>query len=1329
MNPRRIGKFLLLTVGGLAVSAGLLLLALELALDRAPRYQTQIKEWLHRETGYHIAFAAVSPAFRWYGPELYLSRLELRSRDDLRVLARAAGGRVGLDIWHLLQNGRLFALRVELDSPDILIDRLGPSEFALASEIVLGGERPAAAALTLDDLPAGTLVIRRGSISLRHWNPELPQLDLREVDLDLSRVSHFCSASLSARLPAVLGGQLSFTGSLKGGGRLDGLPWSAAANADGVSFPGWRRLLPEFLERLDAGTGEFQTSAHGRGAALERMDLKFGAQNVVTKLSDGANTRMDEVSAALSLTHADDRWTLLGRRVRVERGGRRDPNSEFDVSWRDDESGMLELEAKANYLRAEALLPLVGLMPQKVVRERLRELGPTGEWMDMRLSLARRSAADPWTFDARARFRDVGFAPVGHAPGLRGLSGEMAGNESAGHVFLDSTHGVFNWPNQFPQPIDLILIKTSLYWRRDAAELLLATSDLTLTTRDAKLHGKMAWHQPGDGGSPVLTMVDTVDDGNAGDARLYLPHEFLASGALQWLDRAFVAGRVQHADAVFDGPVRGFPFREGGGLFLVRCRVDHMILDYREDWPRIENLSAQAEFRNQGMDVKVSSAEVADLKVDSGEARFADFDSGELEVHAAAHGGAAAAVHYLASTPLDAMAEHAFSSVQATGSLKAGIDLFFPFKQFEQRRVLVHVDLDGASVRRNGFTVAATDLTGGADLDGAQVMRADIRGRLLGGPVQITARAPRTRQSTRTHLDFRGTLSGDAVRSALSLPAGIAISGQAEYRAVLRIAPDPARERTLSVSSSLVGLELELPAPLTKPAGAAMPSMLAVQWPVSGPEEIRANLGAVLRGTALLDADSNGPKLARAAVAFGDGDPAFSDTQTVNVGGNIGELDLAGWLKLLGPGAAPGPGAGPGSGAAPGSGAGPGPSAATGASSAPGASAPRGSWAAYFRVATVEVAKIDYLGFTFRDVSLTISQPNGGWRIQAAGPNVAGSISMPGAEDPSAPWDLQFERLRFTESPGAPTGSAPDDADHAAVAEPQIDPRSIPPMDFHAAELTWDDRQFGDVRATLRKLDDGVSLSQLTVFNATWGANATGEWRGRDGGTSRIRGTITSTDVGGTLKDLGFAPVLQAKSGHLEFDMGWSGAPTGDALAAASGHVQVALEKGQIVGLKPGAGRVLGLASLAELPRRLALDFSDLTDKGFAFDTARGDFDLHDGSAHTDDVLVKGPAAEIGLIGRVGLKSHDYDQTAVVTGNVSSTLPLAAFAAGPVVGGAVLLFTQVFKQPLKGLVRGYYRITGSWDNPTVERIKSADAPPASVESTRETPKETPKETQ
>ena len=83
-----------------------------------PHYQAEIKEWVHAQTGYHIAFAHVSPAFRWYGPELYFEQLELRSKDDQRVLARAAGGRIAADIWQLIRSGKLLAGRIELDSPD-----------------------------------------------------------------------------------------------------------------------------------------------------------------------------------------------------------------------------------------------------------------------------------------------------------------------------------------------------------------------------------------------------------------------------------------------------------------------------------------------------------------------------------------------------------------------------------------------------------------------------------------------------------------------------------------------------------------------------------------------------------------------------------------------------------------------------------------------------------------------------------------------------------------------------------------------------------------------------------------------------------------------------------------------------------------------------------------------------------------------------------------------------------------------------------------------------------------------------------------------------------
>jgi uncharacterized protein YhdP len=163
------------------------------------------------------------------------------------------------------------------------------------------------------------------------------------------------------------------------------------------------------------------------------------------------------------------------------------------------------------------------------------------------------------------------------------------------------------------------------------------------------------------------------------------------------------------------------------------------------------------------------------------------------------------------------------------------------------------------------------------------------------------------------------------------------------------------------------------------------------------------------------------------------------------------------------------------------------------------------------------------------------------------------------------------------------------------------------------------------------------------------------------------------------------------------------------ALQRLSGRLEISAKDGELTAVEPGAGRVFSLMSLSHLPRRLALDFNDLTGEGLAFDTLTGTFRLTDGDAYTDNLTLRGSAAEIGIAGHANLKNRTYDQTAVVTGQLGASLGVAgALAGGPVVGAALLLFSQVFKEPLKGVTRGYYRITGSWDDPQVRRIDARE---------------------
>ena len=107
---------------------------------------------------------------------------------------------------------------------------------------------------------------------------------------------------------------------------------------------------------------------------------------------------------------------------------------------------------------------------------------------------------------------------------------------------------------------------------------------------------------------------------------------------------------------------------------------------------------------------------------------------------------------------------------------------------------------------------------------------------------------------------------------------------------------------------------------------------------------------------------------------------------------------------------------------------------------------------------------------------------------------------------------------------------------------------------------------------------------------------------------------------------------------------------------------------------------MLGLLSLAEIPRRLSLDFSDFFQKGFAFNTARGDFIFDDGSARTDNLHIDGPAAEIRVSGSTGLREKLYDQRVEVLPKAGGVLPAIGLLAGGPAGAAVGAVAQAVLQ-------------------------------------------------
>ena len=239
-----------------------------------------------------------------------------------------------------------------------------------------------------------------------------------------------------------------------------------------------------------------------------------------------------------------------------------------------------------------------------------------------------------------------------------------------------------------------------------------------------------------------------------------------------------------------------------------------------------------------------------------------------------------------------------------------------------------------------------------------------------------------------------------------------------------------------------------------------------------------------------------------------------------------------------------------------------------------------------------------------------------------------------------------------------------------------------------------------------------MRIEKFATHAKSLSLDAAGEWVRTPGGSrSNLKLDFKADSLGQMLDALGFKGMVDGGKTTATLVGSWPGSPGSFSLAALSGSLHADIGEGRLLDVEPGgSGRVLGLISLAEIPRRMTLDFSDFFAKGFAFNTAKGDFTFSGGQARTDNLRLDGPAAEIRVGGSADMRRETYDQRVEVLPKASGMLPaLGMLAAGPA-GAAIGVVAQaVLNKPLKQTTRVVYQITGPWKKPEVVVVEKGPA--------------------
>ena len=277
------------------------------------------------------------------------------------------------------------------------------------------------------------------------------------------------------------------------------------------------------------------------------------------------------------------------------------------------------------------------------------------------------------------------------------------------------------------------------------------------------------------------------------------------------------------------------------------------------------------------------------------------------------------------------------------------------------------------------------------------------------------------------------------------------------------------------------------------------------------------------------------------------------------------------------------------------------------------------------------------------------------------------------------------------------------------VAQPKLDPRNLPGLDLQIETLWVGEKPYGNASLQWQHSPSGIQIEQLTIHGDSLKLDATGYWHRtgvKDKSHLEVKGHVES--LGQLQQDLGLQLGIAKAPLDLEGEFEWPQAPYALKLKDLSGKIDLKVGAGEVTDVDPGVGRLVGLLSLHALGKRLSLDFSDLFAKGLEFDKIEGHFDLKDGNANTQDLIMTSSSAQILIAGRTGLAARDYDQEVTVIPRVSSTLPLVgAIAGGPAVGVALVVTQELFGKQVDRIVQSQYKLTGSWDAPTIVRSGAA----------------------
>lgn len=1259
-----------LRIAWLLLAAGLLMLAVLLTVARvwAPSlgaYRQHIEAAASAAMQHPVSIGRVEATWRGLRPVLRLKNVVIAGMQQAGPLGMREI-QVSIDTPHFLKTRELRIAGVDIIGTSLTVTRdadgrLMFEEFATqdAAEIDFG-------ALAV----MSRLSIHDSEVTVRDIPRRAGTQHFYAVSVTVTNEGNDHYVTGNALLPGEPGGRIEFIARLLGD-IAKPAAWHGRAYFRGQSLSLSSLLAPLLDEtntvqgvadlRLWAGLASSRITAVSGELEVDELRMKYenaGRQSLFAA---------DNLQTQFGWRQAGQGWQAVLQRLLVTRSGQ---------SW---QTGSLSLaglhKADSMQVRAEAALidldevtALLPVMPRlnSSLRDRLMSAQPTG--MIENLSCTFTRTEDAIEVDSfSARFTGLGMLQTGAIPYLSGLDGTINGDAQAGILQLGSDRLVVHDERFFRSALQFDRAGGDVRWRTENGVVQIGSESLVAGNPHLALDARFSLDIPRNG-EPVTTdtriAVREFDIARTGD---YLPARIMPRPGVEWLDRSLAGGRVTDGSVIIKGRLDQLPYDHGEGQLEVRLPVSDATLNFNEHWSPLTKLDAQIDITGRQMDIRSHKGFIRNASLDTVHAQIRDLARPELTIRGNVRGELPEMLAELGSSPLGETYGGFVDRVVASGHTDLALDIHLPLtRNAGPISVNGNIGLRDNTLRVTDADVELKHVRGQLKFDDHGIRGDGLQVELFGKKAGARVWTERDKPVTHVSLDGKLGLLEQVLAESSSLRN--TFSGEPDWHVQLTVRGKPARGSSanvgLSITSSLQGLAIDLPAPFGKPADASRPLSIDIPALETSVRYLRADYADVVQAVLVLDQGVQGFKLQRGNIALGGETPVPPQIPQLLVSGRLDLFRLEDWKQHLG--------------------------GAEGGSGPP------------LRV-SLKLGKLEAFGYRLHDTGIDIVESGSGWTVKSIGPSAEGELQLTRSAGAIDRIGMDMQRLVL---------ETITDATQQKMPPPQ--PADFPALQVKIRQLLYNNIDFGTLELqTQRQPGGSYRIDTLALSSRMLSLEMNGDWR-RLGGEQITHAEFAVTDgnVGKLLDALGYLKLMKGGSPTASLKASWSGAPWDVRTEIVNGRSQILIKDGQLLEVEPGAtGRALGLLSLAKLPRRLTLDFTDLFGAGFSFDRIEGDFVLDSGNAYTEKMVIDGPAAKIEISGRVGLAAQDYDELVTVTPYVNSSLPLAgALAGGPAVGAAVIVAEKLLqgKFGFNELARKQYAVTGPWADPVVTQLNAPE---------------------